>query len=234
MRTLIITGTGTGVGKTVVTAAVAALAAGAGERVVVLKPAQTGIEPGAPGDLADVTRLTGGADSSVATRELARYPEPLAPATAARRSGLPPLRVADVTQAVEQTTADLLLIEGAGGLLVRLNDDGETLADVAAALDAPVLVVTTAGLGVLNTAALTAEALDRRHLTLTGTVVGAYPAEPDLAERTNLADLPAITGAPLLGVLPEGLGDADPSRFADAARCGLHPVLGGQWVPALP
>ena len=190
---MIITGTGTGVGKTVVTAAVAALAAGAGERVVVLKPAQTGIEPGAPGDLADVTRLTGGADtpsppaSSPATPSRSPPPRPRAAV------GLPPLRVADVTQAVEQTTADLLLIEGAGGLLVRLNDDGETLADVAAALDAPVLVVTTAGLGVLNTAALTAEALDRRHLTLTGTVVGAYPTEPDLAERTNLADLPAIT-----------------------------------------
>ncbi|MCD2196422.1 dethiobiotin synthase [Actinomycetospora endophytica] len=236
MRTLIVTGTGTGVGKTVVTAAVATLAAAAGERVVVLKPAQTGIEPGAPGDLADVTNLAGHA---VVTRELARYPEPLAPATAARRSGLAPLRVADVAQAAEDTAAenpavDLLLIEGAGGLLVRLNDDGETLADVAAALDAPVLVVATAGLGVLNTAALTAEALARRGLTLTGTVVGAYPEQPDLAERTNLADLPVVTGAPLLGVLPAGLGDTDPGTFEHAARCGLHPVLGGQWVPALP
>jgi dethiobiotin synthetase len=228
---MIITGTGTGVGKTVVTAAVAALAAGAGERVVVLKPAQTGIEPGAPGDLADVTRLAGDA---VVTRELARYPDPLAPATAARRSGLAPLRVADVTAAVGRTAADLLLVEGAGGLLVRINDDGETLADVAAALDAPVVMVATAGLGVLNTAALTADALARRGLTLTGTVVGAYPEHPDLAERNNLDDLPTVTGAPLLGVLPAGLGGSDPRRFAEAARCGLHPVLGGQWVPALP
>jgi dethiobiotin synthetase len=232
---LIVTGTGTGVGKTVVTAAVATLAAAAGERVVVLKPAQTGIEPGAPGDLADVTRLTGGA---VAVRELARYPDPLAPATAARRSGRAPLRVADVTAAASDTAAgpgvDLLLVEGAGGLLVRLNDDGETLGDVATALDAPVLLVASAGLGVLNTAALTAEALDRRHLTFTGTVVGAYPEQPDLAERTNLADLPTVTGAPLLGVLPEGLGRADPQGFTEAARCGLHPVLGGQWVPPLP
>ncbi len=234
MRTLIITGTGTGVGKTVVTAAVATLAATAGDRVVVLKPAQTGIEPGAPGDLADVTRLVG---ERVLTRELARYPEPLAPATAARRSGLPPLRtrdVADATAEIEHTGADLLLIEGAGGLLVRLNDDGETLAEVADALDAPVLVVASAGLGVLNTAALTAEALERRGLTCVGTVVGAYPDVPDLAEQTNLADLPVVTGAPLLGVLPTGLGEADPERFADAARCGLHPVLGGQWVPPLP
>jgi dethiobiotin synthetase len=231
---MIVSGTGTGVGKTVVTAAVAALAAAAGDRVVVLKPAQTGIEPGEPGDLADVARLVG---RHVATRELARYPEPLAPATAARRSGLVPLRVADVVAAVaeiEDGGADLLVVEGAGGLLVRLNDDGETLADVAAALGAPVLVVASAGLGVLNTAALTAEALARRGLTHAGSVVGAYPEEPDLAERTNLADLPTVTGAPLLGVLPAGLGKADPHRFVEAVRCGLHPVLGGQWVPPLP
>ena len=234
MRTLIVSGTGTGVGKTVVTAAVAALAAAAGDRVAVLKPAQTGIAPGEPGDLAEVGRLAG---AVVVTRELARYPEPLAPATAARRSGLPSLRVADITAAVGEIEAagtDLLLVEGAGGLLVRLDDDGETLADVAVALDAPVLVVASAGLGVLNTAALTAEALARRGLTQAGSVVGAYPEEPDLAERTNLADLPAVTGAPLLGVLPAGLGAADPAGFLEAARCGLHPVLGGQWVPPLP
>jgi dethiobiotin synthetase len=231
---MIVSGTGTGVGKTVVTAAVAALATEAGDRVVVLKPAQTGIGPGEPGDLAEVTRLAG---PHVVTRELARYPEPLAPATAARRSGLAPLRVADIVRAVgeiEADGADLLLVEGAGGLLVRMNDDGETLADVAGALEAPVLVVASAGLGVLNTAALTAEALARRGLVHAGHVVGAYPEEPDLAERTNLADVPAVTGAPLLGVLPAGLGAAGPGGFLTAARCGLHPVLGGQWVPPLP
>ncbi|MDL5156920.1 dethiobiotin synthase [Actinomycetospora termitidis] len=224
MRTMIITGTGTDVGKTVVTAAVAALAAAAGDRVVVVKPAQTGIAPGEPGDLADVERLTG---HRVRTLELARYPEPLAPATAARRSGLPPLHVADVEKALAGIDdADLVLVEGAGGLLVRLNDDGETLAD----LDLPVLLVATAGLGVLNTAALTAEALASRRRDLLGTVVGAYPEHPDLAERTNLADLPRVTGRPLLGVLPADLGRSAPDDLEAAARCGLHPVLGGQWI----
>jgi dethiobiotin synthetase len=87
---------------------------------------------------------------------------------------------------------------------------------------------------VLNTAALTAEALAHRGLTYVGSVVGAYPEDPDLAERANLVDLPVVTGAPLLGVLPAGLGEADPRRFVAAVRCGLHPVLGGQWVPPLP
>lgn len=248
---MIVTGTGTGVGKTVATAAVAALALAAGERVTVVKPAQTGIAPGEPGDLADVVRLAGPAAASVPSAqsaphggpalrvlELARFPEPLAPATAARRAGTAPLTAAQVVDAVRELDghADLVLVEGAGGLLVRLDDRGDTLADVAvglgrAGVPAPVLLVASAGLGVLNSAALTAEALAARGLELAGTVVGAYPAEPDLAERTNLDDLPAVTGAPLLGVLPAGLGEADPEAFAEAARCGLGPVLGGGWSP---
>jgi dethiobiotin synthetase len=139
--------------------------------------------------------------------------------------------VIDAVRGLEDA-ADLVLVEGAGGLLVRLNDLGETLADVAGGLDAPVLLVASAGLGVLNTAALSAEALARRGIPLAGTVVGAYPAEPDLAERTNLEDLPTVTGAPLLGVLPAGLGAAAPADLLATARCGLGPVLGGGWSPA--
>jgi dethiobiotin synthetase len=230
VRTLIVTGTGTDVGKTVVVAAVAALARAAGERVTVVKPAQTGVAPGEDGDLAAVVRLAGPVD----TIELARYPEPLAPATAARRAGATPVMAAQVVDAVRGLDADLVIVEGAGGLLVRLNDLGETVADVAAGLAAPVVLVASAGLGVLNTAALTAEALHRRGVPLAGTVVGAYPEHPDLAERTNLDDLPAVTDAPLLGVLPAGLGAADPDRVLDAARCGLGPLLGGRWSPDRP
>jgi len=224
---MIITGTGTDVGKTVVVAAIAALARAAGQRVTVLKPAQTGVAPGEPGDLAAVAHLAG----DVATVELARYPEPLAPATAARRAGAAPVLPAQVVDAVRGLDADLVLVEGAGGLLVRLDDLGGTLADVAAGLGAPVVLVASSGLGVLNTAALTAEALARRGIPLLGTVLGAHPEHPDLAERTNVDDLPRVTGAPLLGVLPAGLGGVDRDAFLAAARCGLGPVLGGGWSP---
>ncbi|MFD4977576.1 AAA family ATPase, partial [Streptomyces sp. NPDC058424] len=83
MPVLVITGTGTEVGKTVATAAVAAAAVAAGRSVAVLKPAQTGVGPGERGDADEVARLAG----AVKARELARYPEPLAPATAALRAG---------------------------------------------------------------------------------------------------------------------------------------------------
>ncbi|NEC51494.1 AAA family ATPase, partial [Actinospica acidiphila] len=79
MPVLVVTGTNTEVGKTVVTAAVAATALAGGRSVAVLKAAQTGVGPDEPGDAAEVVRLAG----AVTSDELARYPEPLAPATAA-------------------------------------------------------------------------------------------------------------------------------------------------------
>ncbi|QUH00237.1 ATP-dependent dethiobiotin synthetase BioD [Saccharopolyspora erythraea] len=223
MSVLVITGTGTEVGKTVVTAAIAALAPG---RVAVLKPAQTGVEAGEDGDVAEVARLAG----PVKAVELARYPEPLAPATAARRAGAAAVRPAQVAEAARELDRehDLVLVEGAGGLLVHYDDDGGTLADVAVALSAPVLVVAHAGLGTLNAAALTAEALRARGVECAGVVVGSWPSAPDLACRCNLDDLPEVTGAPLLGVLPEGAA-ADPAAFREIARAGLAPALGGQW-----
>ena len=223
---LVVTGTGTDVGKTVVTAAVAALARGS---VAVVKPAQTGVGEGEPGDADEVKRLAG----DVTIRELARFPAPLAPGTAARRAARAPVRLTEVTGAVKELAADhdLVLVEGAGGLLVHFDDDGGTLADVASALAAPVLVVAHAGLGVLNAAALTAEALGARRLQQLGTVVGNWPRQPDLAARCNLADLPKVTGAPLLGAVPEGSGALGPPAFEQAARDNLAPLLGGTWDP---
>ncbi|CAM5529129.1 ATP-dependent dethiobiotin synthetase BioD [Streptomyces badius] len=170
---LVVSGTGTEIGKTVVTAAVAAAARD--RRVAVLKPAQTGLAPGEPGDAAEVARLAG---SHVTAVELARFPEPLAPATAARRAGLAPVRPFEVAEAAQKlaTAHDLVLVEGAGGLLVRFDDEGGTLADAARRLSAPVLVVAPAGLGTLNATALTAEALRARGLGCRGVVVGSMPA----------------------------------------------------------
>ncbi|MDJ0383606.1 dethiobiotin synthase [Streptomyces sp. G-G2] len=225
---VVVSGTGTEIGKTVVTSAIAAAAVAAGRSVAVLKPAQTGVAPGEPGDAAEVARLAG---AGVTTLELARYPEPLAPDTAARRSGLAPVTPAEVAEAAEKLAAehDLVLVEGAGGLLVRFDAAGHTLADAARLLGAPVLVVAPAGLGTLNSAALTAEALRARELTGLGIVVGSWPGAPDLASRCNLADLPAVSGLPLIGAVPQGSGSLDPASFRTAAPSWLAPALGGGW-----
>jgi dethiobiotin synthetase len=221
MTVLVVTGTGTGVGKTVVTAALAALAVAGGRRVAVVKPAQTGVAPGEPGDLAEVRRLVG-PSHPLTTVELARYLDPLAPATAAARAGRPAVTAADAVEAAAKLAAehDLVLVEGAGGLLVRFTGV-DTIAEVAAALAAPVLVVAAAGLGTLNHTALTTEALGARRLRCPGVVIGAWPAEPDLAARCNLADLPEVTGVPLLGRLPAGAGRLAPDEFLVTARAAL-------------
>ncbi|MEU1000476.1 dethiobiotin synthase [Streptomyces tibetensis] len=227
MPVLVITGTGTEVGKTVVTAAVATTALAAGRSVAVLKAAQTGVRPDEPGDAAEVARLAG----PVTTAELARYPEPLAPATAARRAGRAPVHPHEVAEAAAKLAAehDLVLVEGAGGLLVRFDAAGGTLADAARLLSAPVLVVAPAGLGTLNTTELTARELRSRGLEPAGIVIGSWPAAPDLAARCNLADLPDVAGAPLLGSVPEGSGALPPTAFRAAAPHWLAPGLDGSW-----
>ncbi len=233
MSVLFVTGTDTEVGKTVTTAALAAAAVAAGRSVAVLKPAQTGVAEGEPGDVAEVRRLAG---AEVTAVELARYPEPLAPETAARRAGLPrvsPDAVAETARTLAKEH-DLVLVEGAGGLLVRFDDRGSTLADAARLLGAPVLVVAAAGLGTLNATALTAEALRSRDLACAGVVVGSWPREPDLAARCNLADLPVAAGAPLVGLLPQGAGALAPEVFRRRAGAWLSPALGGAWEGAEP
>lgn len=125
MSIVFITGTGTDIGKTIATAAVAATLAAQGRRVVVVKPAQTGF-PGTGGDLDDVARLTGVTD----LHGFVRYPEPMAPLAAARRAGLPTLGLGEAAARIRELDGPdrTVLVEGAGGLLVRLGsgagDDG--------------------------------------------------------------------------------------------------------------
>lgn len=227
MPVLVITGTGTEVGKTVATAAVAAAAVAAGRSVAVLKAAQTGVRPDERGDAEEVARLAG----PVTARELARYPEPLAPATAARRAGRAPVRPPEVAEAAAKlaTEHDLVLVEGAGGLLVRFDESGGTLTDAARLLRAPVLLVAPAGLGTLNTTELTARELRSRDVDLLGVVIGSWPARPDLASRCNVTDLPEAAAAPLLGALPAGAGALPPAAFRAAAPGWLAPRLNGGW-----
>jgi dethiobiotin synthetase len=225
---IVVSGTGTGVGKTVTTAALAALARSREERVAVVKPAQTGEPPGTPGDLGAVAALAGVADR----HELARYPDPLSPEAAARVAGRPALdlRVAASSIAALAEDRAQVIVEGAGGLLVRYDPAGSKIADLAAMFDAPVLVVAGAGLGTLNHTALTLEALAARKLACAGVVIGSWPAQPGLAEWCNLRDLETVAGRPLAGMLPAGAGQADRGTFLGLARRGLSPALGGTFT----
>jgi dethiobiotin synthetase len=231
MPVIIVSGTGTGVGKTVAAAALAAVARARGQSVAVVKPAQTGEPPGAPGDLSVVGALTGVTD----LHELARFPDPLSPEAAARAAGRPPLDLRQVASYVAGLARDRqhVVVEGAGGLLVRYDGRGTTIADLAAMLDAPVLVVAAAGLGTLNHTALTLEALAARKLACAGVVIGCWPAEPGLAELCNLEDLETVAGQPISGALPEGADRLGRAGFLRMATEGLAPALGGTFRAAV-
>lgn len=228
MSVLVVTGTDTGVGKTVATAALAAAARAAGLDVAVCKPVQTGSGPTlteGDDDLAEVTRLAGVTEVVRGWR----YPEPLAPDAAARLAGRPLPTRAELVDLV--VTADapgrLVLVEGAGGLLVEMTAEHATLRDLAADLRAPVTVVARAGLGTLNHTALTVEALAAHGLSCAGVIVGALPAEPGAAERYNLETLGRI--APVRAVLPAGAGALAADEFTAVAAGAFDPA----WLRSL-
>ncbi len=222
MRVTVVTGTGTGVGKTVATAALAVRAAGA---VVVVKPVQTGLLAGEAGDVDDVRRLAG-----CQVVEFVRLPDPLAPDTAARRAGIALPTVADHAARIRrlEDDHDAVIVEGAGGLLVRLDSEGGTLLDLAETLAASVVVVVVvvvaAGLGTLNHTELTVAALRTRGLEPSGLVIGSWPDDAGLAEECNLLDLPRVTGVPLLGSIPAGAGRLDAAAFAAAVPGWFGPI----------
>lgn len=223
-RVVVVTGTDTGVGKTI---AVAALAIAARERgtVTVVKPVQTGIGPAHPDDPSDIDeigRLTG-----CAVQEYTCLEDPLAPDTAARLRGvtIPPVKEYADRIRVLAEVHDTVIVEGSGGLLVRLDTEGGTLLDIAAELAASpaeqlnveVYVVARAGLGTLNHTELTVDALRARGLEPAGLIIGSWPTDPGLAERQNRDDLPRVTGVPVSWVLPEGVGALGRDAFVAAA-----------------
>lgn len=220
----LVTGTDTDVGKTVATAALTASLLHHGRDVAVCKPAQTGLPDGAPGDLAQVVRLSG-LDAARA-HEFTRLPEPLAPTTAARRAGVHLPSVAQVATRIAELASrhTHLLVEGAGGLLVGLDDAGAGLLELADALDLlgwrpRFLVVARAGLGTLNHTALTCNAIRAAGHAVDAVIIGAFPAAPDLATRCNADDLPVAAGVRVLAAIPDGLGNQPEAlqRYASTA-----------------
>jgi dethiobiotin synthetase len=227
---VVVTGTDTGVGKTIVAAAITAAAGARGHTVAYCKPAQTGQATGEESDVMAVLRLAPVDESRV----LMYYPDPLAPLTAARVAGEDPVELDEAADAATAMAAehDLVLVEGAGGLLVPMGPGGPggwTMADLAVRLDAPAVVVVRAGLGTLNHTALTLEALVGRGVPA-HVVIGAWPAEPALVHRTNITDLTTLAGR-LAGSVPEGAGRLSREAFAAGARSWLAPELHGTFQP---
>lgn len=218
MRVWFVTGTDTGVGKTVVAAALTVVLRNHGHPPYVVKPAQTGISGSTSSDLDEIRRLAG----DVPGHEGIRLKAALAPQTAARLEGAALPSMADQRDVIMAATGSHeVLVEGAGGILVRLGDDWDLLdlaREVAAGgADVRFIVVARSGLGTLNHACLTVTAIHQAGLAVEGLVIGSWPEDPDLAETENLLDLPRLSGVPILGSVPAGAGQLTTEAFSAAA-----------------
>ena len=206
-RYIAVTGTDTGVGKTIVTAALAAALDADGHDVIAVKPVQTGLRPGEPGDADDVERLSG-----VEVRELARLEPALAPETAALLEDVDLPTVDDHVERIKALGHDVVIIEGAGGVLVRLDLDGGTIIDLAGRLGAEVVVVTRETLGTLNHTTLTVDRLRDAGIDPV-LVIGSTEPDPSLEALSNHADLPRLTGCLVIGSVPAGAAQLSPGDF---------------------
>lgn len=214
-RIVFVTGTDTDVGKTIATAAIAAVLISHGRTVAVYKPTQAGTCNG-DGDIDVVRRLAGFAD----VHEGTRLPHAMAPVAAAAKANVALPSARDHVAAIRQLAAthDHTLVEGAGGVLVQLDGEGHTLADIAASTGASAasVVVCRSGLGTLNHTELTLEVLARRGVAIAGTVIGSWPPEPteiDISNRQYLHD----HAEPLIGIIPEGVATLPPTAFRTSA-----------------
>jgi len=205
-KTFFVTGTDTGVGKTMVSAAILAAAKAAGKRTLGMKPIASGCA-NTPEGLRneDALVLQQTATETIAydlVNPVALAPA-IAPHVAAAQAGrvISADRLLGFCRGMQMRPADLLVIEGAGGWRVPLNDR-ETYSAVPRGLRAPVILVVALRLGCINQALLTAEAIRNDGLLLAGWV--ANRADPDAmsCEQETLSYLMEHLMAPCLGVVP--------------------------------
>ena len=201
MRGLFVTGTDTGVGKTRVAVALIHALRARGLRVAAMKPVSAG---NAPGELnEDVTALLQAANVDADPRDVNPYAfaEPIAPHIAAAQAGVRiELGVIAAAYSRLAAAADVVVVEGAGGWRVPLNERDD-MADLAQRLGLPIVLVVGMRLGCLSHALLTAESIASRPLPWAGWV--ANHVDPAMAcQAENVAALHARLPGPCLGVQP--------------------------------
>ncbi len=226
-RSFFVTGTDTGVGKTMAVYALALLLRDKGLDVGVMKPVQSGAAEDVSGGDAEFLRQRLGLKDGL--NEINPYcaGEPLSPHVAFPRAGI---RI-DKKRLVEQFRSlqarhDILLVEGAGGLLVPLVGDYLT-ADLAAEFGSDLVVVARLGLGTINHTLLTVHEAGRRGLRVAGVMFSdAAGARRGVAEKTNPLAIAGLSGLPVLGELPF-LRRKDPSSVLAACRgkLDIRPLL---------
>jgi dethiobiotin synthetase len=217
LRGCFVTGTDTGVGKTVLAAAVVAGARSRGVGVAARKPVITGLEeptPSAwPPDHELLARAAGCSADDVA---MISYGPAVSPHLAAALADRP-IDGAKLERELLAAGdhADLVVIEGVGGLLVPLCA-GYDVRRLAGSLRLPLLVAARPGLGTINHTLLTLEAARSKGLDVTAVVLTPWSQPPGVIETSNRETIAALTGVPV-EVLPP-VARPEPDLLAEAAE----------------
>jgi dethiobiotin synthetase len=186
-----ITGTGTEVGKTVAAAVIARTLAASGANVAVFKPAVTGLEDDGEPDHALLRRAAGSGqgDGEIAP---SRYGPAMSPHLAAALAGeeISPARLLSVARAAA-ASADALVCEGVGGLLVPLAPR-YMIRDLAVDLALPLVIAASPGLGTINHTLLTLEAARDAGLAVLAVVLTPWPENPGQIEKSNQETIAAL------------------------------------------
>ena len=226
---LFITATDTDAGKTFVTAGLLRALRAAGRDAVAMKPIASGFLPGPDGPVnADLATLTDAHDGALPLADLNVYAfdPPIAPHRAASLAGIE-IELAPILAAYARVTArhPAVLVEGVGGFAVPLSPT-LMLADLARALELPVLLVVGMRLGSINHALLTAAAIRAAGLQLCGWV--ANRVDPSMLEvQASIEAIDQRIGAPLLGVASHGAGSAEFAALMESLYATSQ--LGESW-----
>jgi len=195
-----VTGTDTGVGKTTISCALLRAFAAQGKKAVGMKPVVAGSENGR---WHDVEQLIAASNINAAREYVNPYAfdPPVSPHIAARQAGVD-IDLAVIQRAYQalSSQADIVIVEGAGGFLVPLNAR-QTGADLARALNLPVILVAGMRLGCLNHALLTAQAIHASGLPFAGWVANCIDPQMQVLQE-NIATLEQRLEGPLLGIIP--------------------------------
>lgn len=223
MRGLFVTGTDTGVGKTILSGAIAAALHAQGVGVTALKPVITGLEEEGPADHEVLARAAVNRPEQVAVLS---YDPPVSPHLAAALAGRP-IAPDTLEEAIAERAAgaEVVVVEGVGGLLVPLTDFYDVRA-LARWLGLPLLIAARPGLGTINHTLLTLEAARSAGLDVAAVVLTPWPQAPNLIERSN-RDTISHLGQVEVATLP-AIEHAEPRPLADAGRAlPIERWLGG-------
>jgi dethiobiotin synthetase len=222
--TLFVTSPGTGAGKTLVARALTSALRARGRRVAALKPIETGVDP----DPLDAQALAHAAGQPAHAHHPALYRArpPVSPYAALLEGHGPTIDLPRLIQHIHATAADadVILVEGAGGLLVPL-DATHDIADLALALRYPLLLVARDELGVLSHVLTCTESARARGLHVAAVILSRAAAALDASTRTNQRVLESRLSCPVR-IFPHAARDDDASLAHAAEALGLPALLG--------